>query len=315
MSIDGDAVGRRRRASRRRRSQPPAAGCRWRWRRWSAVRSAAPSAAPSSRRGCRRNCRWEPRTTPAGTARPAPPPRRSSSVTWAAMRAQLIELTPPSLTSSRKAWSLNIAFTRFWQSSKVPSIATAWMLVSFGVVIIRRCTSETRPLGNRMMQSTAVEPRNASIAAPPVSPEVAPTMVSRSLRCASVKSISRASNCIARSLKASVGPWNSSSTKPAGRDLGQRRHRLMVERGVGLGCESPQFVRRDGAAAERAEHRRRDFRVGFAGKRGDHLVGRIADRPRARTARRRVRAPRASLRRTEARRLAARGDVVQRGSH
>ena len=50
------------------------------------------------------------------------------------------------------------------------------------------------------------------MAAPPVSPEVAATMVTRSPRAASTRSISRASSCMATSLKASVGPWNSSST-------------------------------------------------------------------------------------------------------
>ena len=49
-------------------------------------------------------------------------------------------------------------------------------------------------------------PRNASTAAPPVSPDVATTMVARSPRCARARSISRARNCIARSLNASVGP-------------------------------------------------------------------------------------------------------------
>ena len=72
-----------------------------------------------------------------------------------------------------------MAFTSAWQSSKVPSMATAWTLGSVAVVIMRRCTSETRPFGNRMTASTRLEPRNASMAAPPVSPEVAPTTVTR----------------------------------------------------------------------------------------------------------------------------------------
>ena len=77
-----------------------------------------------------------------------------------------------------------MAFTSAWQSSNVPSISTACTLGSRAVVIMRRCTSETRPRGNRMMASMRLEPRNASMAAPPVSPEVAPTMVARSPRCA-----------------------------------------------------------------------------------------------------------------------------------
>ncbi len=66
-----------------------------------------------------------------------------------------------------------------WQSSKVPSMATAWTFGASTVVIIRRCTSETRPSGKRITTSTWSSPLKASMAAPPVSPEVAPTMVAR----------------------------------------------------------------------------------------------------------------------------------------
>ena len=44
------------------------------------------------------------------------------------IRAQLIELTALSCIRSRNATSLNIAFTRSWQSSNVPSIATTCTL-------------------------------------------------------------------------------------------------------------------------------------------------------------------------------------------
>ena len=46
----------------------------------------------------------------------------------------------------------------------------------------------------------------------PVSPLVAPTMVSGSLRRPRNSSNSRPSSCKATSLKASVGPWNSSNS-------------------------------------------------------------------------------------------------------
>ena len=52
-----------------------------------------------------------------------------------------------------------------------------------------------------------------SIAAEPVSPEVAPTIVTRLPCCESTCSNNRPTNCRATSLNASVGPWNSSSTK------------------------------------------------------------------------------------------------------
>ena len=47
------------------------------------------------------------------------------------------------------------------------------------VVIWRRCTSDTRPRGCRITMSIASRSRHASMAAEPVSPEVAPTMVTR----------------------------------------------------------------------------------------------------------------------------------------
>ena len=63
--------------------------------------------------------------------------------------------------------------------------------------------------------SIAGLPRQASIAAEPVSPEVAPTMVTRRPSRSSTCSNKPPRNCIARSLNASVGPWNSSSAQSA----------------------------------------------------------------------------------------------------
>ena len=61
-----------------------------------------------------------------------------------------------------------------------------------------------------MKMSIVLRSRTASIAADPVSPDVAPTMVACWLRRVSVWSSMRPSSCSATSLKASVGPWNSS---------------------------------------------------------------------------------------------------------
>jgi hypothetical protein len=47
----------------------------------------------------------------------------------------LIELTADNRLRSRNAASLNIAFTRSWQSSKVPSMATVWTFGWSTVVI------------------------------------------------------------------------------------------------------------------------------------------------------------------------------------
>ena len=104
-----------------------------------------------------------------------------------------------------------MSLTAAWASSKSPSMASAWTLASVGVVIWRRWTSETRPSGKRMKTSTPALPRNASIAAEPVSPLVAPTMVRRLPERASDASNICPISCIATSLKASVGPWKSSS--------------------------------------------------------------------------------------------------------
>jgi hypothetical protein len=129
------------------------------------------------------------------------------------MRAKLIELTAASPTWSRNPSSANIAFTSAWQSSNVPSTATLWTLGASTVVICRRCTSLVRPAGCRITMSTFSRPRQASIAAEPVSPLVAPTMVIRSPRAASTWSNRSPRSCRATSLKASVGPWNSSKSQ------------------------------------------------------------------------------------------------------
>ena len=124
-----------------------------------------------------------------------------------------MELTAASLCRWRKASSANMAFTRSWQSSKLPSTATLCTLADGTVVIWRRCTSVTRPRGCNTKMSRASRSRQASMAAEPVSPEVAPTIVTRSPRRASSWSNSRPTSCRAMSLKARVGPRNSSMSQ------------------------------------------------------------------------------------------------------
>ena len=60
--------------------------------------------------------------------------------------------------------------------------------------------------------STCSQPATALIAAEPVSPLVAPTIVTRSPRSPSTLSNITPTSCSATSLNASVGPWNSSCT-------------------------------------------------------------------------------------------------------
>ena len=112
--------------------------------------------------------------------------------------------------------------------------------------------------------SVRSRPAKASMAAPPVSPEVAPTMVARCPRSASTWSISRASNCMATSLKASVGPWNSSRMKRFGPDLDKRADRLVAKRRIGFARDAGKHRRVDLAAEERRQHADRQLGIGQA---------------------------------------------------
>ena len=68
-------------------------------------------------------------------------------------------------------------------------------------------------------------------------------------RASGPRSKSRPRSCSARSLKASVGPWNSSSSQSSLVELDERRHRAMAEAGVGLGDERRRAALADDAAA------------------------------------------------------------------
>ena len=70
--------------------------------------------------------------------------------------------------------------------------------------------------------SSVSRPTQASMAADPVSPEVATTIVARLPRAVSSWSNSRPTSCRATSLKASVGPRNSSRRcRPSTSTIGQ----------------------------------------------------------------------------------------------
>jgi hypothetical protein len=126
------------------------------------------------------------------------------------MRAQLMELTPASRTVAEG----EIVEQRLHERLAVVEIALDGDVVNVGlstVVICRRCTSLTRPWGCRM-KMLARGPLKASTAAPPVSPAGGADDGGALRRLASAQSMSRARSCIATSLKASVGPWKSSSS-------------------------------------------------------------------------------------------------------
>ena len=82
------------------------------------------------------------------------------------------------------------------------------MLSSCRLYICAAWNGLMRPRGESMNTLTFFFPRSACSAAEPVSPEVAPRMLSRSPRCSSTYSNRLPSSCSARSLKASVGPFD-----------------------------------------------------------------------------------------------------------
>jgi hypothetical protein len=99
--------------------------------------------------------------------------------------------------------------TRFWQSSKTPSTAMLCTFASCSEYICARWKALIRPCGESMNTLIRSLPRRACSAADPVSPEVAPTMFSTPPVRSSAYSSACPRNCIAMSLKASVGPSDS----------------------------------------------------------------------------------------------------------
>ena len=93
-----------------------------------------------------------------------------------------------------------------WQSSNTPSTLRLWMLASCRLNICACWNGLMRPRGLSMNTLTPRLPRIACSAALPVSPEVAPRMLSVSPRRPSSYSNRVPSSCMAMSLKASVGP-------------------------------------------------------------------------------------------------------------
>ncbi len=89
-------------------------------------------------------------------------------------------------------------------------------------------------------------PTTPSIAAEPVSPLVAPTIVTRCPRWSSTWSNRRPTSWSAMSLNASVGPWNSSSSQWCVVDLHERCHRRVAEAVVGVVTDRSQASDRRG---------------------------------------------------------------------
>ena len=71
---------------------------------------------------------------------------------------------------------------------------------------------------------------------------------------------------MATSLKASVGPWNSSSRNVFDAKLRDRRDRRMAEGAIGLARDAREIGVGNAVARERADHLDRDLGIGAAGK-------------------------------------------------
>ena len=118
----------------------------------------------------------------------------------------------------------------------------------------------------------ASRPRNASMAAAPVSPEVAPTMVQR--RAAPIE---RAVHQARQDLHGDVLERERRTVKElqqpvVGPDLDQRRDRRMAEAAVGVGQEAAQLLLADLSADERADDAQRHLDVGEPGQIRDLIV-------------------------------------------
>ena len=218
------------------------------------------------------------------------------------MRAQLIELTPDSRTRSRKAWWLNIAFTSAWQSSKVPSMATRVDVASSGAssscaAAPRRCG----PAGTARRRSTCARPRNASTAAPPVSPEVATDdggalaallqhVVHQPRQQLHRQVLEGERRAVEQLEHEQVGPSLRRAAPPP--DGGRCRRPRCAMRARSASAMV--------AADERPDHLDRDLGIGPPGEAGDRSRRRASARSRAHRGRRRGPGPRASPRRNRA---------------
>ena len=155
-----------------------------------------------------------------------------------------------------------MSFTSAWQSSKLPSTAMACTLAALDVVICRCCTGETRPSGNRMKMSVRSRPAKASIAAPPVSPEVAPTIVARRPCSASTWSIRPREQLHRHVLEGKRRAVEQLQHEAVGIDLHQRADGRVVEAGIGLAHDPRESGAADLAAEVGRQHPDRQLRIG-----------------------------------------------------
>ena len=151
---------------------------------------------------------------------------------------------------SRSAASANSAFTRSWQSSNVPSMATLWTLGASTVVICRRCTSDTRPAGCSTTMSSAGRSHQAAMAADPVSPEVATTIVAPLAPTGQLVVEQAAHELQGDVLERQRRPVEELDHVQARLELDERAHVGVVEGGVRGGDHGSRTPRRDEPSTE-----------------------------------------------------------------
>ena len=186
-----------------------------------------------------------------------------------------------------------MAFTSAWQSSKVPSMATAWTLASVAVVIIRRWTSETRPVRE---EHDGVDPLRAAEGLDGCAAGVAGGGAHHgdALAAGGEHPVHQPRHQLhGHVLEGEGGAVEKLENPKVSVDLDERGHGRVAEAGIGVAGERQQLGARDGAAGEGLQDRGGDLGEGLAGEGGDGLRAAAAARSRARRGRRRGRGPRA----------------------
>ena len=107
----------------------------------------------------------------------------------------------------------------------------------------------------------------ASIAAPPVSPEVAPTMVARVPRLRERPIHQPRQELHRHVLEGESRPMEQFEQPVIGVELLERRHRRMVEARIGFGDHALEVGFGNGAADEGRHHREGDLGIGLAAQR------------------------------------------------
>ena len=143
-------------------------------------------------------------------------------------------------------------------------MATLWTLGSAAQVIWRRCISETRPAGWSTTMETASRPRKASIAAAPVSPEVAARIVADRPRLRQHRVQHPRHHLQREVLEGERGAVEQLLQPEVGPELDQRRGGGMVEAGVALLRDAHERRTREGAAGEARHDGRRHLGIGPA---------------------------------------------------